>query len=107
MIDRSASAAIGCPVRKVHYTGHDGYESHEEVEYVIPDWCTMDETYDTDRRNENPRVFQGCSPGYMDHSNLSYCIARDAAIDLAEGMGILVPDRDSDSESDPGDWDGG
>ena len=105
--DWSASVAIGCPLRYVHYTGPNGRSSHEEFEHVIPDWCTMDETYDSGRASEaEPLAFEGCTPDYMRLSILSYCKARDAAIDLAEGIGQVVPDEDTDCQDDDGDWEG-
>ena len=100
--------AIGCPVRYVHFTAPSGDNPYEEWEYTIPDGCTMDRPCSTDHPlAKDVRIFEGCSPGYMDLSVLSYCMARDAAIDLAEGIGLIIPDSDSDCQSDQGGWDGG
>ena len=92
--DRPASAAIGCPARCVHFTAHNGHNPNEEREYVIPDENSMDRPTSSYYTPPSTRTkFEGIAPNYVRVSSISYCIARNVAIDLAEGIGLLAPDH--------------
>ena len=51
-------------------------------------------------------MFEGMTQQYLRASQIAYCIARSAAMDLAEGIGLLGPDPASDCVYDFEEWEG-
>ena len=87
---------IGCIARCVHFTASDGIDAYEEREYEIPDERSVGRPCSSYYVPSDERcMFDGWTTDYLRASVSSYCVARAAATEVAEGIGQTVPDHDS------------
>ena len=60
-----------------------------------------------ERHRDRIVLLSGFEANYFRVALLRSCVARSAAIDLAEGIGLLGPEPDSHCTYDHEEWDGG
>ena len=75
--------------------------------YEIPDGCSLGIPCSEEAPPPSERrAFEGLTTDYLRVSEVAYCTARNAAIDLAEGIGLLELEVDSHCFYDREEWDG-
>ena len=102
-----ASVAFGYHARSIHFTPRKGQCSEVAITYEIPDDCSLDYgcSEDDAPRGER-RVFEGLTENYLRALEIAYCTARNAAIDLAEGIRLLGREPTSHCLYDAEEWEG-
>ena len=100
-----AAVAFGYRSKSVYFTPPEGQQSEVIYTYEIPDDCTLEYECSLDNAPVvERRAFEGLTDGYLRTSQIAYYIARNAAIDLAEGVGLLGPDPASECVYDFEEW---
>ena len=94
--DEGGKAAPAVLKRKVHF----------EFGPDCPDNLDLPRTEYQERNRERIVLISGFGDEYYRVVMIQYCIARSAAIDLADGIGLLGPEPGSHCVCDPEEWDG-